>query len=224
MDSGAIVAVTTHGGAEADTATIQQTVAEAGIAVAELIAVQSEVRLLPGGRGRRPGSSGRQGLSQQGVLMGLADSGVRTYVAEPKRGSGTGNASSRRRWRYMATGGGSKAIAASNCSGNEASGSSGTSRTSSTPAGWIGCGCAAGSWRLEKCHLSPHYASVSGFGRLGSILHPTNCGIADPENAGLRHGLLAPSGGRRPAASCGVSSRSRIGPAMHLERRARPSA
>ncbi len=42
MDSGAIVAVTTHGGAEADTATIQQTVAEAGIAVAELIAVQSE--------------------------------------------------------------------------------------------------------------------------------------------------------------------------------------
>src|SRR5438270_11335530 len=39
MDSGAIVAVTTHGGAEADTATIQETVVEAGIAVAELIAV-----------------------------------------------------------------------------------------------------------------------------------------------------------------------------------------
>ncbi len=36
METGAIVAVTTHGGASADTATIEETVIEAGIAVAEL--------------------------------------------------------------------------------------------------------------------------------------------------------------------------------------------
>jgi hypothetical protein len=36
METGAIVAVTTHGGASADTAMIEETVIEAGIAVAEL--------------------------------------------------------------------------------------------------------------------------------------------------------------------------------------------
>ena len=36
METGAIVAVTTHGGAAADTATVQETVIEAGIAVAGL--------------------------------------------------------------------------------------------------------------------------------------------------------------------------------------------
>src|SRR5215472_2544001 len=41
MDSGAIVAVTTHGGAEADTATIQETVIEAGVAVAEVLEVKT---------------------------------------------------------------------------------------------------------------------------------------------------------------------------------------
>src|ERR1700694_3989147 len=38
METGAIVAVTTHGGAAADTATVQETVVEAAIAVADLIA------------------------------------------------------------------------------------------------------------------------------------------------------------------------------------------
>src|SRR5437764_1658184 len=37
METGAIVAVTTHGGAAADTATVEDTVIEAGIAVADLI-------------------------------------------------------------------------------------------------------------------------------------------------------------------------------------------
>jgi hypothetical protein len=38
METGAIVVVTTHGGAAADTATIQETVIDAAIAVADLIA------------------------------------------------------------------------------------------------------------------------------------------------------------------------------------------
>ena len=86
MDSGAIVAVTTHGGAEADTATIQQTVAEAGIAVAELIAVQSEEGSYPVAEGGVQEVVADKGYHSNDVLMGLADSGVRTYVAEPKRG------------------------------------------------------------------------------------------------------------------------------------------
>jgi transposase len=40
METGAIVAVTTHGGAAADTATVEQTVIEAGVAVAELLTTE----------------------------------------------------------------------------------------------------------------------------------------------------------------------------------------
>src|SRR5215475_10082632 len=40
MESGAIVAVTTHGGAAADTATVEGTVIEAGVAVAELLTAE----------------------------------------------------------------------------------------------------------------------------------------------------------------------------------------
>ena len=38
METGAIVAVTTHGGAAADTATVRETVIDAGMAVAEVVA------------------------------------------------------------------------------------------------------------------------------------------------------------------------------------------
>ena len=41
METGAIVAVTTHGGAAADTATVEETVIEAGVAVAELVTAES---------------------------------------------------------------------------------------------------------------------------------------------------------------------------------------
>ena len=86
MDSGAIVAVTTHGGAEADTATIQETVVEAGIAVAELIAVQSEDGSYPVDEGGVQEVVADKGYHSNEVLVGLAESEVRTYVAEPKRG------------------------------------------------------------------------------------------------------------------------------------------
>jgi transposase len=86
MDSGAIVAVTTHGGAEADTATIQETVVEAGIAVAELIAAQSEDGSYPVHEGGVQEVVADKGYHSNEVLVGLAESEVRTYVAEPKRG------------------------------------------------------------------------------------------------------------------------------------------
>jgi hypothetical protein len=41
METGAIVAVTTHGFAAADTATVEGTVMEAGVTVAELLTAES---------------------------------------------------------------------------------------------------------------------------------------------------------------------------------------
>ena len=64
METGAIVAVTTHGGAAADTATIQETVIEAAIAVAELIAEPTPEGKYCGASGGSPGSGGGQGISQ----------------------------------------------------------------------------------------------------------------------------------------------------------------
>jgi transposase len=86
MESGAIVAVTTHGGAEADTATIQETVVEAGIAVAELMDVKSEDGSYPVHEGGVQELVADKGYHSNEVLVSMAESAVRTYVAEPKRG------------------------------------------------------------------------------------------------------------------------------------------
>src|SRR5688572_23236133 len=82
MASGAIVAVTTHGGAVADTETIEQTVCEAGVAVADVIAEKT--------------AKGEYQVHFEGVEEVVADKGyhcnevmremrqmqVRTYIAE----------------------------------------------------------------------------------------------------------------------------------------------
>jgi transposase len=86
MDTGAIVAVTTHGGAAADTETVQETVCEAGVAVAEVMA--------------EPTPAGEYQVNPEGVQEVVADKGyhsnevmrdlgelqLRSYVAEPERG------------------------------------------------------------------------------------------------------------------------------------------
>jgi len=91
MQTGAIVAVTTHGGAAADTETIPATVCEAGVAVAELIQEKTP--------------EGKYTVHPEGVEEVVADRGyhsndalrelhaidVRTYIAEPERG--------RRNWK-----------------------------------------------------------------------------------------------------------------------------
>ena len=86
METGAIVAVTTHGGASADTATIEETVIEAGIAVAELLEEKT-----PEGN-RQVHSLGVEevvadkGYHSNDIAVGLKEMGVRSYVAEPDRG------------------------------------------------------------------------------------------------------------------------------------------
>ena len=87
METGAIVAVTTHGGAAADTATVQETVIEAAIAVAELIAEKT-----PEGKYEVHPDGVQEVVADKGyhsndVVLGLAEMEVRTYIAEPDRGT-----------------------------------------------------------------------------------------------------------------------------------------
>ena len=86
METGAIVAVTTHGGAAADTTTIQETVIEAAIAVAELIAKptpQGEYCVHPDGVQKVVAD---KGYHSNEAMLGLNELEVRTYIAEPDRG------------------------------------------------------------------------------------------------------------------------------------------
>ena len=86
METGAIVAVTTHGGAAADTATVEATVIEAGAAVAELVTAEppeGKYQVHPGGVEEVVAD---KGYHSNEVAVGLRELGVRTYIAEPDRG------------------------------------------------------------------------------------------------------------------------------------------
>lgn len=86
METGAIVAVTTHGGAAADTATVEMTVVEAGIAVAELITDEA-----PEGENQVHAAGVEEVVADKGyhsneVVRALEEMDLRTYIAEPERG------------------------------------------------------------------------------------------------------------------------------------------
>jgi transposase len=90
METGAIVTITTHGGAAADPATVEATVIEAGAAVAELITnepPEGKYQVHPGGVEEVVAD---KGYHSNEVAVGLSELGVRTYIAEPDRG--------RRKW------------------------------------------------------------------------------------------------------------------------------
>ncbi len=87
METGAIMAVTTHGGAAADTTTVQETVIEAGIAVAGLIAAQT-----PEGKYEVHPLGVKEVVADKGyhsndVAVDLKEMGLRSYIAEPDRGA-----------------------------------------------------------------------------------------------------------------------------------------
>jgi transposase len=86
METGAIVAVTTHGGAAGDTTTVIETVIEAGIAVADLIAEKT-----PEGKYEVDPEGVQEVVADKGyhsndVLVGMDELEVRSYIAEPDRG------------------------------------------------------------------------------------------------------------------------------------------
>ena len=87
METGAIVAVTTHSGAAADTATMKETLIEAGIAVAGLLAEKTpedKYEVHPEGVQEVVAD---KGYHSNDVMVGLAEMEVRSYVAEPDRGT-----------------------------------------------------------------------------------------------------------------------------------------
>jgi transposase len=85
LETGAIVAITTHGGATGDTTSVEETLPTAGMAVAEQIAT--------------PTDRGQYKVHEQGLcevvtdkgyhsgasLMAMRESGVRSYVSVPKQ-------------------------------------------------------------------------------------------------------------------------------------------
>jgi transposase len=87
METGAIVAVTLHGGDEGDTATIQETVAEAGERITSVVADtdNDEVVKLVNAEGPREVVTDK-GYHSRAVVRELAEWGVRTYCSEPNRG------------------------------------------------------------------------------------------------------------------------------------------
>jgi transposase len=87
METGAIVAVTTHGGAAADTATVAGTVIEAGLAVAEVSAEKTSAGKYEVHAGGVEEVVADKGYHSNDVAVGLKEMGVRSYLAEPDRGA-----------------------------------------------------------------------------------------------------------------------------------------
>jgi transposase len=87
METGAIVAVTLHGADEGDTATIQETVAEAGERITSVVADSDndEVAKQVSAEGPREVVTDK-GYHSRAVVSELSEWGVRTYCSEPKRG------------------------------------------------------------------------------------------------------------------------------------------
>jgi transposase len=87
LETGAIVAVSTHGGAAADTATVEATVMEAGVAVAQLLTPEPS----EGGSAVHPGGVEEvvadKGYHSNEVAVRLEALMLRTYIAEPDRGA-----------------------------------------------------------------------------------------------------------------------------------------
>jgi transposase len=87
METGAIIAVTLHGADEGDTATLQETVAEAGERIATVVADagSDEVVKQVSAEGPREVVTDK-GYHSRAVVSELTEWGVRTYCSEPNRG------------------------------------------------------------------------------------------------------------------------------------------
>jgi transposase len=87
METGAIVAITLHGADEGDTATIQETVAEAGERITSVVADtdNDDVAKQVSAEGPREVVTDK-GYHSRAVMRELAEWGLRTYCSEPNRG------------------------------------------------------------------------------------------------------------------------------------------
>jgi transposase len=87
MESGAIVAVTTHGGATGDTESIRETLPQAAEAVAEQIAETTADEKYAVHFAGVEEVAADKGYHSNEVVRNLAELGLRTSIAEPERGS-----------------------------------------------------------------------------------------------------------------------------------------
>ena len=78
--------MTTHGGAVADTATVEDTLIEAGVAVAGLVAEQTPEGGYEVHAGGVEEVVADKGYHSNDVAVGFAELGIRSYIAEPERG------------------------------------------------------------------------------------------------------------------------------------------
>ncbi len=87
METGAIVAVTLHGADEGDTATIQETVAEAGERITSIVADAGNGEAVKhvSAEGPREVVTDK-GYHSRAVVSELTEWGIRTYCSEPDRG------------------------------------------------------------------------------------------------------------------------------------------
>lgn len=146
METGAIVAVTTHGGAAADTATVKETVIEAGVAVAGLVAETTHEgqHLVHCGGVKEVVAD--KGYHSNNVALALSDLKVRTYIPNRSAVYATGMAKRRRKRRCMPTGGVFVANTANSCNAGAEKRSNATLRISLIPVAWTGSGCAV--WKM----------------------------------------------------------------------------
>jgi transposase len=87
METGAILAVTTHGGAQADTESITETVPEAAEAVAEQVAERwADGKYAVNFEGVEEVVADK-GYHSNEVVRTVAEWGLRSYIAEPERGA-----------------------------------------------------------------------------------------------------------------------------------------
>jgi len=87
MQTGAIVAVTTHAGATGDTESIGETVAAAGEAVAEQMGEETPMGRYPVHEAGVEEVVADRGYHSNEVMGELAEWGLRSYIAEPDRGA-----------------------------------------------------------------------------------------------------------------------------------------
>ena len=136
LDTGAVVAVTLQGADKGDTTTLDETLCEAGMAVAEQVGREAELRPHEAPQVNVAGIEEAvtdKGYHSGAVVKRMKAYGVRSYIPEKKqrnrRGGGTGRATRKSSKRCTRTGGGCGASTARVCCGGAASWSSAASRT-----------------------------------------------------------------------------------------------
>ena len=143
LDTGAVVAVTLQGADKGDTTTLDQTLCEAGMAVAEQIGREAELR--PGDKPKVNVSGIEELVTDKGYHSGAVVKRmkvycVRSYIPEKKqKGRRNWAGKSAEQQAVYATGGGCEASTARVYCGGGASWSSAASRTATRRAG---CGVA----------------------------------------------------------------------------------